>query len=178
MRFLQLDLFSKAISLIRGAAFPEPVELEPKKRRRALRPGDSRLEAVWRQLQEEYFPSIPGLNEYTVGWSTRRQLRTLASCNSTLLRINVAKELSTPECEQWLPVLLYHEMCHAVLADQVRASKGEMKYHGPEFKRLEKRHPRTKELNQWIRKGGWLHAVRSHRAKEAHFRRKSQKKAA
>lgn len=183
MPSVQLNLFSRAVSYIeekiRALGAPHTRARMPSavKRIRTF-PDAPELKRIWTSLQYEYFPREPEIGLYTVCWSRRRQLRTLASCNSSRRRVNVARELNRPDCEKWLPPLLYHEMCHAVLANHAKASGCDISFHGREFKQLEKRHPMMREFNRWIRSGGWLHVVRSDRAKEAHARRKSQQKAA
>lgn len=180
MQFIQLNLFGKARALIR-----KKLQTLSRKNIRKNPAGlcsesgcDVELQKIWIFLRRQYFPQNLELENYLICWSKRRQLRTLASCNIAKKKINVAKELDHPACLKWLNPLLYHEMCHAVLADKIHASHGKMKFHGPEFKHLERRHPLYKELNQWIRSGGWLHAVRSHRAREAHKKRQLKQRAA
>lgn len=136
--------------------------------------SDPQLARIWESLIVEYFPHEPRLRDYRVIWSKRRQLRTLASCNIDSLRVRVAQELDHPRHHCWLAPLLYHEMCHAVLGDSVRQKGEKARWHGPEFRALEKRHPEIPELDQWIRSGGWSSAVRSHRAREAHAKRRAQ----
>ena len=163
MKFFQIDIFS----LFRK---PQKPARKPRQVRVVEDPG---LKHIWAQLQQNYFPARPELLEFRICWSSRRQLRTLASCNSRVKKVNVARELNAPDCARWLEPLLYHEMCHAVLADAVRASKGAMTHHGKEFKNLERRHPGISDLNRWIRSGGWLRAIRSDRAREVHARKKA-----
>ena len=179
MQFIQLDLFSKTLALVRRKLRGSGGISAPSKARAASRViDDSKLREIWTGLRQEYFPDRPDLDSYRICWSKRRQLRTLASCNISHKKVNVARELDNPDCEPWLTPLLHHEMCHAALADQIHASRGAIKYHGQEFKRLERCHPLHKALDKWIRSGGWLHAIRSHRAKEVQQKRKLEKKAA
>ncbi|MEZ4753348.1 MAG: SprT-like domain-containing protein [Bdellovibrionota bacterium] len=134
---------------------------------------DPKLKLLWCQLRREFFPDRPDLDNYTVYWSGRRQIRTLASCNIEDKRIAVAKELNYLEQNRWLSPLLYHEMCHAYLGHTVAGSRGKRgRWHGKEFRELEARHPGVKELDRWIRGGGWSTAVRSSRAKEYHLRKR------
>lgn len=185
MKFFQLDLFAKARLFLekqlvgqRVRKTPAPTRKSKSPRKPSNKKDSPELRAVWQALQREYFPSMPDLLSYRVCWSSRRQLRTLASCSPHRRRINVAKELRREEHFRWLSPLLYHEMCHAVLADRVREARGAMKLHGYEFRQLERRHPLSKPFDQWIRAGGWLHAVRSDRSREAHARRKLEQSAA
>jgi len=136
--------------------------------------SDPQLARIWESLINEYFPEETQLREYRVVWSKRRQLRTLASCNIDSLRVRVAQELNHPKHLHWLSPLLYHEMCHAVLGDSIRQKGERTRWHGPEFRALEKRHPQIASFDQWIHSGGWSSAVRSHRAREAHAKRKAQ----
>jgi hypothetical protein len=132
------------------------------------------LHAIWLDLRHRFFPERGDLDDYVVVWSSRRQIRTLASCNLRTRRILVARELLGEELARWLPPLLYHEMCHAVLGLNVRQSGGKRRWHGAEFKRLEARHPETALLHQWVQSGGWARAVRSDRARRSF--RKGQKR--
>lgn len=149
-----------------------------KTRQRAKqRKADPMLLDLWLDLKNEYFPEDDELSEYRVYWSSRRQKRTLASCNLDKKTVSVARELNFLEHHKWLKPLLYHEMCHAHLKYAVAKSGQRTAWHGPEFKRLEARNPATKLLDQWIKAGGWQRAVRSHRAREAHrLRRKASSK--
>ncbi len=125
--------------------------------------SSSCLKRLWLQIRHEWFPQRPDLDQYQIYWSTRPQLRTLASCCFESKRISVARELSYANCEQWLEPLLYHEMCHAYL-DTIKHSK--------EFKVIENRHPLIKLFDNWIDSGGWGTAIRSDRAKRSHKRRR------
>ncbi|MCB0321615.1 MAG: SprT-like domain-containing protein [Bdellovibrionales bacterium] len=145
----------------------------PRKRRRPSSPLNCpTLHPIWCALVNEYFPETPHLLEYTVHWSRRRQLRTLASCNIHDRRVSVAQELQYQEYQQWLSPLLYHEMCHAYFEFAVPKRNGKSQWHGQEFRSLEHRHPKMKEFDIWIRNGGWARAVRSHRSKVAHAKRR------
>ena len=79
--------------------------------------------------------------------------------------MSVAKEMAHPEAAHWIPALLYHEMCHAVLGQDVGQRGTKRTWHGQKFRELEARHPQSKDLDHWIKSGGWLHVVRSARAK-------------
>lgn len=141
-------------------------------RRKSRRPSsDQELQRIWDLVALEYFPDVVHLKDYAIYWSNRRQIRTLASCNIDKKAVRVAREMSSEHACRWLPALLYHEMCHAVLGDSVRRKGAKTAWHGPEFRALEKRHPEIEALDAWIKAGGWARAVRSHRAKEAHARR-------
>ncbi|NLF25578.1 MAG: SprT family zinc-dependent metalloprotease [Deltaproteobacteria bacterium] len=128
--------------------------------------SDPFLQQIWDNLIDNYFPEQKQLTSYTVAWSKRRQKRTLASCSVSRRRISVARELNHPACQALLEPLLYHELCHAYLA--------QFKYlrHGKRFQTLEALHPKMRELQDWIQTGGWAKAVRSDRARRAHARRK------
>lgn len=122
------------------------------------------LSQEWRNLRIKYFPDRVDLDDYTVTWSSRRQKRTLASCNLRMRKVIVARELDHPDIAIWLIPVLYHELCHAVLGTQVRRTGKKRAWHGPEFKALVNRHPLTNKLDHWISSGGWSKAVRSARA--------------
>ena len=122
--------------------------------------SDSELKAIWLALRALYFPDRAELDQYQIVWSKRRQIRVLASCNLHDLRVIVAKTLKSSEHHWVLDPLLYHEMCHAVLGKQVPQKNGRRRWHGREFKELEKLHPGIKDLNLWIKSGGWEKAIR------------------
>lgn len=129
--------------------------------------SDTALHTSWVQLIREYFPEREDLISYTVVWSKRRQKRVLGSCALIKRKVTVARELNYPDHQQWLAPLLYHELCHAVLGDSVRAQCGRRAWHGTEFRNLESRHPLSVDLDLWIKSGGWRKAVRSDRSKRA-----------
>ncbi|MCI5064650.1 SprT-like domain-containing protein [bacterium] len=143
-----------------------------KQRRTQKLASDPELAEIWSALIELYFPERRDLLRYTVIWSKRNQIRTLASCNIDSCRVRVARELNFPEHTEWLSPLLYHEMCHAVLGTSIRQPGEKTRWHGPEFRKLERRHPAIPAFDRWVKGGGWTKAVRSHRAKQAHQRRK------
>ena len=187
MKFFQLGLFEYALRRLKTEIPPvigrlrvslqstrTPSRYSPRKHAKS----DEILLGIWKQLREAYFPERTDIDSYSVCWSSRRQLRTLASCNLSKHKVNVARELRYPEYEKWLHPLLYHEMCHAVLGVGIKLSQGRREIHGKSFKSLERRHPLTRELNQWIKSGGWLHAVRSSRSLEYHQKKKLLKSAA
>jgi hypothetical protein len=129
------------------------------------------LESTWISLIKRFFPEANRLYEYDCKWSTRLQKRTLASCNLQRKRIVVAQELNDPLFYRTLSPLLYHEMCHAFLEDNISKKRGKLQWHGPEFKRLEERHPEIPWLDLWIKEGGWRYAVARHRARRRHLRK-------
>lgn len=113
----------------------------------------------WQQLRAQYFPELPELDKYTVRWSNRHQLSSLASCNVERKRVEIAKALDAPQYVSYVEALLYHEMCHAALG-RPPVIRGRRVMHGKDFHRLEKRHPLTAHLNSWIKSGGWQRASR------------------
>ena len=135
--------------------------------------SDSLLYPIWCDLQEEYFPSLRRIQDYRLEWSKRNQLRTLATCHIDKKKVIVARELNTTECQCWLPPLLYHEMCHAVIGRKLSRDRRKHIWHGPEFRALEAAHPEMAAFNAWVKDGGWQKAIRSHRARQAHQRRRS-----
>jgi hypothetical protein len=122
-----------------------------KAKRRTVNVSDPDLYASWKSIRLSYFPSRPDLDNYIVRWSTRNQKRTLASCNLSRSLVIVAKELQQDCCKEWIEPILYHEMCHAVIGMAVSRSGSRRNWHGKEFKALEARHPRIKDLDLWIR---------------------------
>ena len=140
----------------------------PKHRIRRATGSDEFLHALWTSLRSEFFPDHQQIDQYTVTWSSRPQKRVLASCNIRARRIVVARELFEPSASRWIAPVLYHEMCHAVIGEQVHRSRsGKRLWHGAQFRQLEARHPDIAALNVWIATGGWTMAVRSNRARLA-----------
>jgi len=135
--------------------------------------SDEFLQRVWVALRTEYFPDRPELDSYTVSWSVRSQKRVLASCNIRRRCVVVARELFEPTACRWIQPVLYHELCHAVIGEQVQISGGRRQWHGRDFRKLEARHPDIEAMNVWIRSGGWAMAVRAHRARRAWARRRA-----
>jgi hypothetical protein len=140
----------------------------PKPRIRRAANNDEFLHTLWKTLRSEFFPEHEQVDQYTVVWSSRPQKRVLASCNIRARRVVVARELFEPSASRWIAPVLYHEMCHAVIGEQVHRSRsGKRLWHGAQFRRLEARHPDIAALNVWISTGGWTMAVRSNRARLA-----------
>lgn len=146
-----------------------------RKQRLLTRESDSQLRAIWIDLANEYFPNQPDLCSYTICWSTRRQKRTLASVSLTRRLVIVAQELKDELFWQYLPPLIYHEMCHAVISTSVKTVRGRRQWHGKEFKELERQHPEIKALEEWIKNGGWRYAVARHRAIASYKKRRNNK---
>jgi hypothetical protein len=141
------------------------------------RPDTSELKQIWTELITKFFPDRTDLLTYSLGWSTRPQKRTLASCSLKNRRVNVARELNHPPFKEWLEPLIYHELCHAVLGRDLDVTtptspapltphrKRKIAWHGREFRTLERRHPRMAEFDAWVKGGGWRTAVRSDRSR-------------
>ena len=127
--------------------------------------SDPSLFSIWAGLQSSFFKERLDLLDYEVIWSSRRQKRVLASITYRDKRVRVAKELKHPDYFHLLEPLLYHEMCHAVIGVSVDKRNGKRLWHGSKFKQLERLHPGTKLLDQWIKAGGWLRAIRRDRAR-------------
>lgn len=183
MNALQLQLFDCARNTLK--VLPDPIRRlglrvlgeSPRKKQRARQPNktyasDPFLKDIWTQVRREFFPHRLDLDDYAVSWSKRNQKRTLASCNIELKKINVARELNHPPHFKWLAPLLYHEMCHAYLEHNVSQQNGKFAWHGKEFRTLEALHPEMIAFDTWVKNGGWATAVRSHRSRVAHAKRK------
>jgi hypothetical protein len=136
-------------------------------RKHVPRKSDPQLVSLWQDLQKSYFPERTDLLDYTVSWSTRRQKRVLASVHIRRKIVSVAQELRREDTKQWLPAILYHEMCHAFLGEEVPREGGKRAWHGSAFKALVAKHPETEPMERWMRSGGWHHVVRSERARAA-----------
>ncbi|RME58503.1 MAG: hypothetical protein D6780_06620 [Candidatus Dadabacteria bacterium] len=137
----------------------------------------SLLENIWRRTALQYFSYdvalLAKIFSYKVVWSSRKRKRTLAVCDFNSFTVRVAPELKDPLFHRWLEPLLYHEMCHIVLFDREKIEKRKqqrgkrVQWHGPEFKKLERRHPFSLALDEWIKSGGWERAVRRYRKMQA-----------
>lgn len=138
-------------------------------------PSSAHLKETWKTLVHRYFPHRLDLLEYTVVWSGKRQKRTLASCNILRKRIAVAQELKVAHLTHWLDPLLYHEMCHAVLGENVGRDRRGRKWHGAQFKRLESQHPGIALLDAWIKAGGGQQRFEAIAPKKLIEREKSSK---
>jgi hypothetical protein len=129
------------------------------------------LSLIWLRLAQQFFPNDYRLIEYQVRWSERTQKRVLGSCNLTKRRVLIARALDRPELKWALEALIYHEMCHAVVGIK-RSSNGKRnRIHGREFYELERQHPGIKELDRWIKSGGWQKVVRSYSSHKAFLKR-------
>ena len=126
--------------------------------------SDPELKALWISIRKTWFPELSEIDNYRVIWSSRRQKRTLASCNIKSQRIVVARELNHAPVKIWLEPILYHEMCHAVLKSRLSPS-GRRMWHDAPFRVLENQHPMIPAMNDWIRSGGWFKAILSERSR-------------
>ncbi len=152
-----------------------PPRISAKQSEPSVGQADHKLNQIWQSLRKQYFSEQSELDQYSVKWSQRRQRRTLASCNIKKKVVNVANELNHENLQRWLEPLLYHEMCHAALGTSIHSHFSKTPWHGSAFKKLERRHPLTNSLQEWIREGGWNHAVRSARGRAAAAKRLSYK---
>lgn len=167
---MQLSFFAKLFGFSQNPVKRDLPDRPTKTGPRANR-SDALLKGIWLDVRREWFPRNPELDSYSVRWSVRGQKRTLASCYIERKQVNVARELNCDAYLEWLDPLLYHEMCHAYLGDCAVGRKDIAHRHGREFKALERRHPKTRAFNTWLRAGGWQTAVRSDRAKRAYAKR-------
>lgn len=145
----------------------KPLSLRRVSRSRVIPPPVAcpELTEIWRKLAVSFFPDLPELLHFNVTWSQRRQKRVLASITVDKKLVRVARELSHPDYKSYLEPLLYHEMCHAVVGNQVEVQGGKRLWHGPAFKSLEANHPGIISLQSWIKSGGWSQAIRRERAR-------------
>ena len=172
MAVFQLQLFERVSKLFRRRSLRRP---KAKTNRVIVKTSDQMLKSIWCELRLEFFPEQPEIDDYVVFWSSRRQKRVLACCHIQRRQVRVAKELRYSEYTNWLSPLLYHEMCHAALGTNVPRERGKRAWHGREFKRLVVRHKETHAMEAWIKSGGWLHAVRSDRAKDTAKKKRSER---
>jgi len=149
-----------------------PIKQRPKRTIEKNPESAVELQLLWKKIRLEYFPERSDIDSYVIAWSQRSQKRTLASCNIRQRRVIVARSLNFEKYEMWLEPIVYHEMCHAIIGENVERRGRKKFWHGREFRLLESRHPDIKKLNEWISSGGWNTAVRSERAIRQHARRK------
>jgi len=171
-----LTLLRQVELLFRGATTRIPRNRSARPRPttpRAPSKSDEFLLRIWTNLRIEYFPDRPELDSYIVAWSSRAQKRVLASCNIRQRKVVVARELFEPSACRWISPVLYHELCHAVIGEEVRVQRGKRQWHGSQFRELEARHPDIEAMNAWIRSGGWAMAVRSNRSRRAWANRRA-----
>lgn len=120
--------------------------------------NDFDLYKTWENLTFQYFPENSELLSYKIRWSKRPQKRVLASCNIEKRIVTVAPAMQLPESHIHLEALIYHELCHAVAGISIK--NGRRDIHSKSFKSLEALHPGIKDLDKWIKNGGWINAVR------------------
>ncbi len=149
------------LSIVSRGSRPKPRRNRRPQRRNSTANSNEELKLIWHQLQSAYFPEREDILDYAIVWSNRRHTRTLATCNVQSRRVRVAAAMKLPETQAYLPALVYHEMCHAILGVPERRGKRRV-IHGREFKSLERRHPGIAQLNHWIARGGWYQAVKRH----------------
>jgi hypothetical protein len=153
-------------SLLQGR--PSVNKTKSGRERRAISSSESAasnefLLATWKGLRSQYFPGRADLDSYSVNWSGRRQRRVLASCNLLQRRVLVARELFQPSACRWINAVLYHELCHAAIGGDIAVKGGKRRWHGPQFRELERRHPDIEAMYAWIRAGGWAMTVQGFR---------------
>ncbi len=144
--------------------------------RQISRDSDPMLLAIWLQVRQDFFPDRPDIDNVEILWSRRRQKRVLASVSIRQKKVRVARELDHPDHHQWLEPLLYHEMCHAILGENIPVRNRKRQWHGDEFKQLEQRHPQMNAFEHWIKQGGWAHAVRSARSRTIWIQRRTRQR--
>jgi hypothetical protein len=136
--------------------------------------SDEFLLSIWLNVRKEFFPDRPDIDEVEILWSRRKQKRVLASVSIKQKKVRVASELNHPEHYQWLEPLLYHEMCHSILGENIPVRNRKRQWHGHEFKKLEQQHPKMKAFEHWIKTGGWAKAVRSARTRTIWIHRRAK----
>lgn len=160
MTFTQLSLLR---ALFGGSRRSAHINANTKRTRTSPTESAQALRTIWLRLRREFFPDRHDLDTYKITWSRRRQKRVLGSCNTKKRSVIVAREMAHPEAVRWLDALVYHELCHAVLGDDVGYRGRRKAWHGRTFKALEQRHPQSAALSAWIKAGGWRQVVRSRR---------------
>src|SRR4051812_5924780 len=110
------------------------------------------LRSIFDELNARYFRSR--LRDYKVKWGRRRRHRpkeyfvfgTIQE-EDRVIRINPS--LDQPFVPRWfLRYILYHEMLHAVVPDEVR-SNGQRCVHTEKFYERERKFPRYRSARRW-----------------------------
>ena len=124
---------------------------------------EDRLRALWRELIGRYFPERSDLLDYKVCWINRSTRTVLGTCHSEKRIVRVSRALEPND--RMLEAVLYHELCHAVLGVPKRV-RGRRVMHGREFYTIERRHPDSSALDDWIKSGGWRKAAAAYKRKK------------
>lgn len=136
-----------------------PISLFTREKPNAIEENtQSNIKLIWINLVNTYFPERTDLLNYMICWSQRPQKRVLASCNIEKRIVRIAPAMNLPESQDYLEALIYHELCHAVVG--IGYKNGRRDIHSKSFKSIETLHPGIKELDKWIKQGGWINAVR------------------
>lgn len=110
------------------------------------------LQRMFDQLNERYFRGR--LRGYDVKWGRRRRQRPkeyfifgTVQEEDRVIRIN--PQLDQPWVPRWfLQYILYHEMLHTVVPDEVRRG-GRRRVHTEEFNRREQAYPSYRRARRW-----------------------------
>ncbi len=110
------------------------------------------------RLRRQHFPNRPDVDDYKIVWRDRpmRTKEGSSTLRDTLgyieygtRTIHIAREMSHPDAVRWLPALIHHELCHAILFDFLEPTQDA---HAEWFKRINRLHKDAREFESW---GGW-----------------------
>lgn len=120
--------------------------------------NDPHLQKTFHQLRRELFPNRADLDDYKVVWRDRpmRTAQESGNIKDTLGYIEyeprticIGREMSHTDARRWIPALIHHELCHAVLGGFLAPSQDA---HAEWFQRINCLHPDSKAFEGW---GGW-----------------------
>jgi predicted metal-dependent hydrolase len=110
------------------------------------------LQEIFDRLNEKYFGRK--FRNYTIMWGRKRRLKpkyyfVFGSIQEEDRVIRIHPLLDAAFVPKWfLEYVVYHEMCHAVVQDEVYPS-GRRKVHTDEFYELEKKFPHYRKARRW-----------------------------
>jgi hypothetical protein len=120
--------------------------------------NDPHLQRVYLQLRRQHFPKRSDVDDYKVVWRDRPMatgngpgtLRdTLGYIEFKTRIIHIGREMSHPDAIKWLPALIHHELCHAILVDFLTPTQDA---HDEWFKRINRKHKDAPAFESWT---GW-----------------------
>lgn len=120
--------------------------------------NDPHLQRIYNKLRRHHFPKRADVDDYKVVWRDRPMwtkegsgtLRdTLGYIDYGTRTIHIAREMSHPDAVRWLPALIHHELCHAILFDFLLPTQD---CHAEWFKRINTRHEHAQGFEGWR---GW-----------------------
>jgi predicted SprT family Zn-dependent metalloprotease len=110
------------------------------------------LQEIFKSLNERYFGGK--FRRYNIGWGRRRKEKpknyfVFGTIQEEDRVIRIHPLLDAPFVPKWfLEYIVYHEMCHAVVPDEIYPS-GRRKVHTDDFFRREKKFRFYRRARQW-----------------------------